>query len=60
MKQRRPLHVPIVCEGFKPLGAINARVDLLALLEGSEYQGSLLERLRHGNWISMTVMHDAQ
>lgn len=42
MKERNLLHVPIVDEGFRPLGVINARDALLALLEGTEYQESLL------------------
>ena len=42
MKERGLLHVPIVGEYFKPLGVINARDALLVLLEGSEYEESLL------------------
>ena len=42
MKDRNLLHVPIVGEDSKPLGVINAREALLALLEGSEYEQSLL------------------
>lgn len=42
MKERGLLHVPIVGEDSKPLGVINARDALVALLEGSEYQEALL------------------
>lgn len=42
MKERKLLHVPIVGENFVPLGVINARDALLLLLEGAEYEGSLL------------------
>jgi CBS domain-containing protein len=42
MKERGLLHVPVVGEDFRPLGVINARDALLALLEGSEYEESLL------------------
>jgi CBS domain-containing protein len=42
MKERSLLHVPIVGEDSTPLGVINARDALLALLEGSEYEESLL------------------
>ena len=42
MKERKLLHVPIVGEDLRPLGVINARDALLALLEGSEYESSLM------------------
>ncbi len=42
MKERKLLHVPIVDEEFRPLGVINARDALLVLLEGSEYESSML------------------
>jgi CBS domain-containing protein len=42
MKERSLLHAPIVGEDSTPLGVINARDALLALLEGSEYEESLL------------------
>lgn len=42
MKERGLLHVPVVAEDLKPLGVINARDALLALLEGSEYEEALL------------------
>jgi CBS domain-containing protein len=42
MKERSLLHVPIVGEDFRPLGVINAWDALLALLEGAEYEESLL------------------
>jgi CBS domain-containing protein len=42
MKDRSLLHIPIVGEDFKPLGVINARDALLALLEGAEHEESLL------------------
>ena len=42
MKERKLLHVPIVGEDLRPLGVINARDALLVLLEGSEYEVSLL------------------
>jgi CBS domain-containing protein len=42
MKERKLLHVPIVGNDFRPLGVINARDVLLLLLEGSQYEESLL------------------
>ena len=42
MKERKLLHVPIVGEDLRPLGVINARDALLVLLEGSEYESSLM------------------
>jgi CBS domain-containing protein len=42
MKERNLLHVPIVDEGFRPIGVVNARDALLVLLEGSEYEEALL------------------
>jgi CBS domain-containing protein len=42
MKERKLLRIPIVDEDFKPLGVINARDALFALLEGSEREVSLL------------------
>ena len=42
MKERKLLHVPVVGEDMRPLGVINARDALLLLLEGSEYEASLL------------------
>jgi CBS domain-containing protein len=42
MKERNLLHVPIVDEGFRPMGVVNARDALLVLLEGSEYEEGLL------------------
>ncbi len=42
MKARNLLHVPVVDDDFKPIGVVNARDALLALLEGSEYQEALL------------------
>jgi CBS domain-containing protein len=52
MKERGLLHVPIVGEDSKPLGVINARDALVALLEGSEYQEALLRDYVMG-WISV-------
>ena len=42
MKERNLLHVPLVDEGFRPMGVVNARDALLVLLEGSEYEEGLL------------------
>lgn len=42
MKGQSLLHVPIVGENSRPLGVINARDALLALLEESEHEESLL------------------
>lgn len=42
MKERGLLHTPIVGEDSKPLGVINARDALLALLEETEQEESLL------------------
>jgi CBS domain-containing protein len=42
MKERKLLHVPIVGDDSRPLGVINARDALLVLLEGSEYEASLM------------------
>jgi len=42
MKERKLLHVPIVGEDLRPLGVINARDALFVLLEGSEYESSLM------------------
>lgn len=42
MKERNLLHVPVVDEDFRPIGVVNARDALVALLEGSEYEESLL------------------
>lgn len=42
MKERSLLHVPIVGEDSRPLGVINARDALLALLEESEHEEALL------------------
>jgi CBS domain-containing protein len=42
MKERKLLHVPIVGDDLRPLGVINARDALLVLLEGSEYEASLM------------------
>lgn len=42
MKERNLLHIPVVDERFRPIGVVNARDALLALLEGSEYEESLL------------------
>ncbi len=42
MRERNLLHIPVIDQHFKPIGVVNARDALLALLEGSEYQESLL------------------
>ena len=42
MKDHNLLHVPIVDENYKPLGVINARDALLALMENSEFETSIL------------------
>lgn len=42
MKKRNLLHVPVVDDSFRPVGVVNARDALLALLEGSEYEEALL------------------
>ncbi len=42
MKERSLLHVPIVGQDFKPMGVINARDALLALLGEVEHEESLL------------------
>jgi len=42
MKEHNLLHIPIVDENFKPLGVINARDALLALMEQAEYDSSIL------------------
>jgi CBS domain-containing protein len=42
MKEPSLLHVPIVGEDFRLLGVINAWDALFALLEGAEYEESLL------------------
>jgi CBS domain-containing protein len=42
MKARNLLHVPVVDEGFRPIGVVNARDALLALLEGSQHEEALL------------------
>jgi CBS domain-containing protein len=42
MKEQKLLHVPIVDDDLRPLGVINARDALLVLLEGSEYETSLM------------------
>ena len=42
MKEQKRLHVPIVGADLRPLGVINARDALLVLLEGSEYEETLL------------------
>jgi len=58
MKERGPLHVPIVGEDSEPFGVINARVALPALLEGSEHLSRSCEIV---SWeLEITVMHDGQ
>jgi CBS domain-containing protein len=42
MKERSLLHIPIVGQDFKPLGVINARDVLFALLGEVEHEESLL------------------
>ena len=42
MKERKLLHVPIVAEDSRPLGVINARDALFALLEETQYEEALL------------------
>ena len=42
MKERSLLHVPIIDENSRPVGVINARDALLALLEGTEHDEALL------------------
>jgi CBS domain-containing protein len=42
MKERSLLHIPIVGQDFKPLGVINARNVLFALLGEVEHEESLL------------------
>ena len=42
MKERSLLHIPIVGQDFKPVGVINARDALLALLGDAEHDESLL------------------
>lgn len=42
MKERGLYHIPVIDENRSPLGVINARDALLLLLEGSEYQETLL------------------
>jgi CBS domain-containing protein len=42
MKERSLLHIPIVGQDFKPLGAINARDALFELLGEVEHDESLL------------------
>jgi len=42
MKERSLPYIPIVGQDFNPLGVINARDALLALLEEVEHEGSLL------------------
>ena len=42
MKERNLLHIPVVDQDLKPLGVINARDALLALLGDAEHDESLL------------------
>ena len=42
MKERSLLHIPVVDQDLKPLGVINARDALLALLGDAEHDESLL------------------
>ena len=42
MKEHNLLHLPIVDDNFKPLGVINARDALLALMEQAEFESSIL------------------
>ena len=42
MKERSFLHIPIVGDDSRPLGVLNAREALLALLDGSEHEEALL------------------
>ena len=42
MKERRLLHIPVVDQDFKPLGVLNARDALFALLEGVKHEEALL------------------
>lgn len=42
MKERKLLHVPIVDDGSRPMGVINARDALFVLLEETEYETALL------------------
>jgi predicted transcriptional regulator len=42
MKQRSLLHIPIVSQDFKPLGVVNARDALFALLAEVEHEEALL------------------
>jgi len=42
MKERSLLHIPVVDQDLKPLGVINAREALLALLRDAEHDESLL------------------
>ncbi len=42
MGWRGYVHIPVVDEGFQPIGVVNARDALRALLAQGEYEGSLL------------------
>lgn len=42
MKAGNLLHIPILDENFRPLGVVSARDALFTLLEGEEYEESLL------------------
>jgi CBS domain-containing protein len=42
MKQRGHVHIPVVDQADRPLGTLNARDVLQALLRGSEYEEGLL------------------
>ena len=42
MGRRGYVHIPVVDDGFQPIGVVNARDALRALLAQGEYEGSLL------------------